>query len=411
MSANRPTRLFYGYVIVVASFFIGLLVWGAFNSFGVFFEPIRSDFGWNRATVSGMTSIAFFLMGAFSIFTGRMTDRFGPRILVAIYGLILGTGYFILARANMLWQFYLCYGILIGLGSSCADASALPTVARWFVRSRGLMSAIVKVGTGAGIFVMPLVCSCLIVRYDWHYAFSVLATMLAVGIVAGALFLRRDPEEKGLLPYGASIKGSSSHNAGGGYTLREALRSRQLWTVCTAYFLVWYCTQTITVHIVPRALDLKMSVAGSAGIISLIGAVSIVGRLAIGLITDRWGSRRALTIAMSILTASLVWLLFAGQPWMLYPFAVVYGFAHGAFFALMSPLIAEFFGIKSHGSIFGILLFLGQTGGAIGAVVSGYIFDLSHSYQIAFIILLAASIIGLTLSLILKPTFPGRAQK
>jgi len=145
LSAYRPARLFYGYVVVIAAFLIELLVWGAFNSFGVFFEPIRSDFGWSRATVSGMTSVAFFLMGAFSIFTGRMTDRYGPRILVAIYGLILGAGYFIVAQADSLWQFYLCYGILIGLSASCADASVLPTVARWFVKNRGLMSGIVKV--------------------------------------------------------------------------------------------------------------------------------------------------------------------------------------------------------------------------------------------------------------------------
>jgi MFS family permease len=403
VSTNNNPRFFYGYVVIIASFFIGLLVWGTYNSFGVFFEPICSEFGWSRTMVSGLSSLTFFLVGLFSILTGKLTDRFGPRRLVMIYGLILGLGYFLMSRVNSVWELYLCYGLAIGLGTSCADASLLPTAARWFVKNRGIMSGMVKVGTGAGILIMPLVSTWLILSHDWRYAYSVLAIVIPIGLFAGALFLRRDPAEKGLQPYGVSEEDSQDPKVYSSYTLQQALRSKQLWTACSIYFIVWYCTQTIMIHIVPHAIDLEMSAASAAGMLSAIGASSIAGRLVIGRAIDKIGSQRALTVSLCILAASFAWLLFARQAWMLYLFVPIYGFAHGAFFALMSPLIAELFGIGSHGSIFGVLLFVGQSGGAVGPIIAGRIFDVTKDYQIAFIILMAASIVGLILSLTLKP--------
>jgi MFS family permease len=403
MPANHKPRLFYGFIVVAMSFIIEWLIWGMYGTFGVFFEPIRSEFGWSRAMISAPNSVAFFLIGLFSLFTGRLTDRFGPRVLVMVYGLILGLGYILMSRINSIGSLYLCYGLAVGLGTSCADASLLPTVTRWFEKNRGIMSGVVKVGTGAGILTMPLICTWLILNHGWRYAYAVMAVVIAVGVFITAFFLRRDPSEKGLQPYGVSEKTPGGQKDKEGYTLKQALRSKQLWIVCATYFMVWYCTQTIMVHIAPHALDLKMSAASAAGLISIIGAASIAGRLVMGWSIDRIGSRRALTIALCILAASLAWLLLAGEPWMLYLFVPVYGFAHGAFFALMSPLIAELFGIRSHGSIFGVLLFLGQIGGALGPVVSGHVFDVTQSYQIAFAILLIVSIVGLLLSLSLKP--------
>jgi len=154
-----------------------------------------------------------------------------------------------------------------------------------------------------------------------------------------------------------------------------------------------------------------MSPIKAAGILSLIGAASLIGRLVIGGTLDRIGSRRALILALCLLVSSLAWLLIAKQTWMLYLFVPVYGFAHGGFFTLMSPLIGELFGIRSHGSIFGILLFIGQSGGAIGPLISGHLFDVTGSYQVAFGMLFAASVVGLILAFILKPGAVPRTQR
>ncbi|MFH1030987.1 MAG: MFS transporter [Chloroflexota bacterium] len=411
MPTSHKPRIYYGYIIVIVSFFISLLAWGTYSTFGVFFEPIRSEFGWSRAMISGPSSLTFFLIGTFSILTGRLTDRFGPRRLVIIYGIIIGIGYALISRISSLWQLYVFYGLAVGFGTSCADASLLPTTARWFVKNRGIMSGVVKAGTGAGMFILPTLSTWLILNHGWRYAYLILAGAIAVGIAICASFLRRDPSEKGLEPYGISEKDKRHRNVDFGYTLRQALHSKVLWITCAVYFMIWYATQSVIVHIVPHSLDLKMSPIKAAGILSLIGAASLIGRLVIGGTLDRIGSRRALILALCLLVSSLAWLLIAEQTWMLYLFVPVYGFAHGGFFTLMSPLIGELFGIRSHGSIFGILLFVGQSGGAIGPLISGHIFDVTGSYQVAFTILFIASVVGLILSFTLKPGAVLRTQQ
>jgi len=145
-------------------------------------------------------------------------------------------------------------------------------------------------------------------------------------------------------------------------------------------------------------MDGGIAMIQAASIVSVVGAVSIAGRLAMGSTGDKLGNKRALIICFMVLIIALSWLQLAKGLWMLYLFAVVYGFAHGGFFAVMSPLVAELFGTTSHGANLGMVLFLGQIGGAIGPVVTGRIFDVAHSYQLAFLMLIAVSVGALILS-------------
>jgi MFS family permease len=121
-----------------------------------------------------------------------------------------------------------------------------------------------------------------------------------------------------------------------------------------------------------------------------------------GFVSDRIGNKWTLAICYGFLCASLVWLLSADQLWMLFVFAIIYGFAHGGFFAVMSPLIAEFFGTASHGAIFGIMIFVSSIGGAIGPLLAGYVFDHTGSYHMVFLSLPLISIVGLGATLMLR---------
>jgi MFS family permease len=114
-----------------------------------------------------------------------------------------------------------------------------------------------------------------------------------------------------------------------------------------------------------------------------------------GITGDRIGSKRALLICFAVFTASFVWLQLSRDIWTLSVFALAYGFCHGGFYALVSPTVAEFFGTRAHGAIFGIVIFIGSVGGAIGPWITGYIFDVTQSYHTAFILLLALSAAGL----------------
>jgi MFS family permease len=377
---------------------------GTLSSYGVFLLPIQADTGWDRTTISGANSLAFFLMGVFAMVGGRFTDRYGPKLTMVLSGLILGVGYFLASRVSTVWQLYLFYGVMIGIGTSSGDVSLLSTVARWFIKRRGLMTGIVKAGTGIGIFVMPLVATWLIGKYNWHTAFAVLAVVAVVGIVTLAQFLKHDPSQVGLQQYGTAEAATSSQTTKGvDLTLREALRTKQFWVICVAYFIAWYTTQSVMVHIAAHSEDTGLSAAQAASVVSAIGGVSILGRLTMGITGDRVGNRRALITCFCVLLIALIWLQFAQELWMLYLFALIYGFAHGGFFAIVSPLMAELFGMTSHGTNLGMLFFLGLMGGTVGPIVTGRIFDVTHSYELAFFILSVAAAGGLVLAALIKP--------
>lgn len=404
MTKNNNPKFFYGYIIVIISFFIMMVAHGLNNTYGVFFTPLQAEFGWSRTMISGARSLGTFLEGIFAVVVGRLTDKFGPRIIMIASGFILGLGYFLMSHLNTAWQLYLFWGVMVGIGTSSADVSLLSTTARWFTKRRGMMTGIVKVGTGTGILIMPLVASWIISSYDWRSSYSILGIVSIMVIVSIAQFLRRDPSQKGLKPYGEEERGaSSSYLAGEGLSLQQAIHTKQLWGVCAIYFIIWYCSITTLVHIAPYAVDSGVSVVRAAGIISTIGGASIVGRLVMGTAGDRIGNRRALVICLIVLMTALSWLQVAKGLWELYLFAAIYGFAHGGFFALASPLVAKLFGMRSHGVIFGMVIFTGTLGGAVGPVVTGGIFDVTRSYQLAFLILLLISVMGFILSTLLRP--------
>ena len=210
-----------------------------------------------------------------------------------------------------------------------------------------------------------------------------------------AQLLRRDPARMGQLPDGEKkVNGIDSRLPETGLSLAEAVVTLRFWMLCIAFFVILFCTFTIIVHFAPYVVDLGFSVSFGATMISVIGGVSIIGRLVMGITGDRTGSKRALLICFGGLIATYSWLQAAGEIWSLTLFVVVYGFCHGGFYALISPTVAEFFGTRSHGAIFGIVIFCGSMGGAIGPLVTGYIFDISASYQTAFLLLLALAIAG-----------------
>ena len=165
---TKQPKFFYGYIIVIASFFTIALIWGTMYSFGVFFEPILVEFGWTRAAASAAYSFCLLFSDVLSIATGKLTDRFGPRLVMAGCGLSFGIGYLLMSQMNALWHLYILYGVLIGIGMSGSFIPLVSTIARWFVGRRGMMTGIAMAGGGLGAMVIPPVVRWLISSYDWR---------------------------------------------------------------------------------------------------------------------------------------------------------------------------------------------------------------------------------------------------
>ena len=147
MAATGKPKFFYGYVIVAVAFIIMMLTFGLNYTFGVFFKPLLAEFGWTKAVTSAGYSLTTVVAGFWGIFAGRLTDRFGSKVVGIAGGCFLGLGFLLMSRIDAVWQFYLFFGIFIGIGSS-VFVPLLSTVARWFARKRSTMTGVVVAGSG-----------------------------------------------------------------------------------------------------------------------------------------------------------------------------------------------------------------------------------------------------------------------
>jgi MFS family permease len=199
---TRPAP-FYGWVIVGGAFAVLFVAYGAQYSFGVFFSALLEEFGWSRASLSGVFSLYAFAYCVFGFPAGRLTDRWGPRLVIGIGGLFLGAAFAGMALVTELWQPYVLYGLVAALGMGTTYVPCNTTVVRWFVARRGLAVGIAGSGGSLGNFVLPPVMQLLVGALGWRAAYVVLgaATVVLLMLVAGVM--RRDPESLGLHPDGA----------------------------------------------------------------------------------------------------------------------------------------------------------------------------------------------------------------
>lgn len=382
--SERSVNSSYGYVVVAASFLVQATIIGAIFSYSVFFDALHAEFGWSRAVISGAASLTSLVMGVWAMVLGGLNDRVGPRLILSVAAVLISCGYFLMSLIQAPWQLYLAYALFVGAAFGSHDVLTLSTVARWFDRRRGQMSGIVKTGTSTGQVIVPTVVAMLIAAYGWRSAFVWMAALTGPLVMIAAQFMRT-PSVAADTPTGRAAAAHARENTLAG---RQAMRTPAFRWISAGHLAVFFCMPTIIVHIVPYATDMGVSRGIAAGVLSVVGAVGVAGRLTIGGIIDRIGARRALRICYLVMLASFIILQFAYTPVLLYVFAVVYGFAHGGSFTAMSPLMAEFFGTRSHGQLFGTVVFIGTISGAVGPVVAGGVYDVIGTYRPVFLLLI-----------------------
>jgi MFS family permease len=381
-----------------------IIVFGTNYSFGIFFNRLLDDLGWSRTVTSTGYSIAQLFGGYMGIVTGRLCDRFGPRFVALGCGVCLMAGAFIMSHITQPWQFYIIYGFLMGVGFGGAVIPLASTISRWFTKKRGLMTGIAYAGIGTGTMIYPLFVNPLLTAVDWRMSFVYLGILAMVVIIPASLFLKRDPGEIGAVPYGAEtgvqVVGQGKET---GLTFKRAIRTSQFWTVFFVYLFSGYCIQTIIVHIVPQAKALNLDAAGAALIMTFLGLGSILGRIVVGSASDRIGVKYALMVSTGAVVIAFLWLFQADALWKFYIFAVVYGFGYGGLIAMQTLSMANMFGLVSLGTMVGLITSVYTTGGGVGPIITGYIFDVTESYRLAFIICTGLAISALALTLLMRP--------
>ena len=169
-SFSAITHLDKRYLIVLGACLTQFTVIGLLFSYGLFFKIFEVEFGWSRTLLSSCMSVAFIVMGVLAFFGGRLSDRYGPRLVLAVAGTLCGMGYALLSQVTQPWQLFAIFGLFIGVGMATHDVVTLSTIAREFRRRRGIMTGVVKVGTAAGQMTVPPIAAFLIAIYDWRLA-------------------------------------------------------------------------------------------------------------------------------------------------------------------------------------------------------------------------------------------------
>jgi len=413
-SASRFS-IFYGWWIVAVGILSLLLAGGiGIYTFGAFFTPLIDEFGWSRGQLSLAMTIAS-LVGLFGPMVGTWVDRYGARRVMAIGALIAGGAIALLGLTTSIWYFY-GISLLMALGLvAILNIPVAAAVSNWFVERRGLAIGITLTGFGLGGLAMIPLASYLIATLGWRMAYHLLGLLICIVLIPLSLFvIRHRPEEKGLLPDGKTPEESKTspsvvedeHDRES--TLKGALRTKAFWLIAGALSLAFIGAGSVIAHVIPFFQDMGIPPQTAATILGLTTGVSILGRVAAGYIADRMSVKYVALFFLLLQIAGLLLLLGTSSMAMVWFFVVVFGLAIGGMFALEPLLISEYFGLASFGAIYGGIWVFVSIGFAGGAPLAGYIFDVTGSYDLAFILFIASTLVAMALLLFLKHVKPSQ---
>ncbi len=399
--------MFYGWVVVACTFTILCIAYGVQFSFGVFMPYISADTGWDRGALSLPYSVYVFVYSVLGLLSGRLTDRWGPRVVLIGGGCLLGSGIMLMSRISTLWHLYIVLSVLAASGMSAAYVPCNATVVRWFLLRRGLALSITSAGASFGMFIFPPLATALIVGYGWRRAYLVLGLIAVFIIIVSASFVVRDPETIGLHSDGRAQEPSFAPRVtdiaeAQGFTLAEARRTATFWMLNLIFGLTWLVVFMPMVHIVPFAVDMGISPFRAAMTISVIGFAGFGGRLLIGTLSDRFGRVAALGACLLLQALSFGGFTISSGLVALYMAAAVFGFSYGGVTALFPALVGDFFGRTQVGAIVGLIFAIAGAPAAFGPLIAGYIYNEAHSYTAAFDLSAGLNLIALLLLFLLK---------
>jgi MFS family permease len=400
--------LHYGWILLAAVVFVVLAGSGIRAVFGVFIKPIEAEFGWTRQQLSGAAALSLFVLGAVGPAVGWLADIWGPRRVMLLAAATLGVGTVLASFVAHLWQLYASAGVLMAMGAGGLSMATISTIAaRWFVARRGLILGILGGAMSAGqMLVVPL--SMIIIHlYGWRSSFL----WLGIGVLLVALplilaFVRDDPKDMGLEPYG---KGTPAGKVFGGATderrvpVSEAMGIPAFWLLAITFFVCGYTSNGLVLtHLIPHAAEHGFSEMHAAQALGLMGAMNIVGTVLSGWICDRYGRKGPLAFYYGVRGLSLIFLLYVWNVPSLHIFAAIFGLNYISTVPPTTTLTANIFGRLSVGALSGWIYFSHQVGSAIGAWAGGAIFDATGSYSWAFLSAAVMAFVAAGLSLLIK---------
>ena len=399
-STNGSPPIFYGWYLVGVSlisgaFQTGVGIWGV----SVFVSPMEDELGWSRTSFMLALTIRTALTGLLSPAVGPWRDtKNGPRVLMLVGSIIMGTSLIALKYVDNLWQFYLFFGVFGSIGALGSGGILTQTILpKWFIRRRGKALGIASMGGGMGPLFFPIGILALVTWLGWRDAWFVLGMLALVLLVPMSFLVKTRPEDMGLLPDGSeetmepeetTINPEVTRREGRefSFTGKQALNTSAFWLIIFAFALGGLGQQGFQSNWLPYLEGKGISASTGAWAITVYGVCSVSARIIWGTLADK-KSIRHLIVIQSLLTAtSVLVLIYVLGPIMLFFFVIFFGLTMGGSFILRPLIVANYFGREHIGAITGYMRPFQALTGAIGPVAVAAAYDAQGSYFLSFMV-------------------------
>ena len=414
---SSKRKFFYGWYIVGTGFLTNIAsAFALASTLSIFLKPLTAELGISRGVFSLLRS-GEGIIGALSApFVGTLVDRYGGRWLIAIGTAIVAAGYFVLGHVDTFTQFALVRLSLVTLGDAMMGSMVVNIViAQWFLRRRGRAFAISSMGIGFAKVCMPIVAASLIVWFGWRQTWVVFGLVtLVLGVVPALLFIRRSPEEMGLLPDGSEepVASTGKQNRAAAdattnqdleWTRAEAMRTRTFWLLVITFGIASVGVTGLNLHVYPYVTDLGHPPLVAATVMSVIASMQLFSPLAWGFFAEHVDVRIAAMLIFVIQGIGLGLAMLTPSLFCLYAGFFLYGIGLGGNMVLPEVLWANYFGRRSLGKVRGLGLLISQVMAAAGPPFFGFLFDITNGYGLSFAIFGCALFTSAVLSLMLRP--------
>jgi MFS family permease len=366
----------YRWVIVAAGGLLACVAIGAMFSLPVFLRPIAEDTGWSVTGVSSAMTVGFLAMAFASIGWGTLSDRWGPRPVVLIGSVLLAASLALASQATSLIEFQLIFGLVVGAATAATFAPMMACVTGWFDTHRSLAVSLVSAGMGMAPMTMAPFAAWLITIHDWRTSLLIIAAVAAALMIPVALLIRRPPAlERGNAATPADEGPQSAPS------VRQAIRSPQFVILLLTNFLCCATHAGPIIHTVSYAISCGIPMIAAVSIYSIEGLAGMGGRIAFGVLGDRFGAKRILVLGLLAQAFGALAYAFVRDLGAFYAVAAVFGFIYAGTMPLYAAIARENFPLRMMGTVIGGTAMAGSLGMAIGPLAGGLIYDSFGSYM------------------------------
>ncbi|PSJ54236.1 MFS transporter [Pseudaminobacter soli (ex Li et al. 2025)] len=394
----------YRWVIVGAGGLLGCVAIGAMFSLPVFLRSISQDTGWSITGISTAMTIGFLAMAAGSVVWGTLSDRFGPRLVALTGSGVLAASLALASQARSLAEFQLLFGLLVGAATAAVFAPMMACVTGWFDTQRALAVSLVSAGMGMAPMTMAPLAAWLITIHDWRTAMMIIAGIVAVLMIPAALLVRRPPA----LSDGPAEMAADEPQSG--MTVRQAVRSPQFIILMLANFFCCATHSGPIFHTVSYAVTCGVPMIAAVSIYSVEGLAGMGGRIAFGILGDKFGAKRVLVMGLLAQAFGVLAYVFVSTLGPFYAVAALVGFIYAGTMPLYAVIIRENFPLRMMGTIIGGTAMAGSLGMSTGPLLGGLIYDHFASYALMYIGSWGMGLVAVLILTAFRP-FPSRQME